>query len=76
MTTLTQAQRMSAYRQKMRDSGFRQITAWVLDTRKKEIQEQLKQECEAIRNHQTEKEDLAFCHALFEENVPDDWIGQ
>ncbi|MBR5940044.1 MAG: DUF3018 family protein [Neisseriaceae bacterium] len=51
----------------------KRFETWVLDTDNPEVQEQLKKECAAIRNSADEKEALAFCEKMFEENIPDDW---
>lgn len=51
----------------------KRFETWVLDTNNPTVQAQLEKECEAIRNSDGEKEALAFCEAVFEENIPDDW---
>lgn len=74
MTTvaLSSAQKMTAYRQKMRKNGFRQITAWVLDTRNEQVKEALKRECQAIAQCPDNKEWLDFAEQNFNE-FADDW---
>ena len=51
----------------------KRFETWVLDTNNPTVQAQLEKECEAIRNSEDEKEALAFCEAVFKENIPEDW---
>lgn len=74
MTTaaLSPARKTTAYRQRMRESGFRQITAWVLDTRNEQVKKALERECQAIAQCPDNQEWLDFAEQNFNE-FADDW---
>jgi hypothetical protein len=42
------AQRAAEYRRRMREAGYRQVTRWVPDTRRPEVQSDLQQQAQAI----------------------------
>jgi hypothetical protein len=45
------AKRMAEYRKRMRAAGYRQVQMWVRDTRRPEIADEIRRQCQAIAAH-------------------------
>jgi hypothetical protein len=60
----TSTERVRAYRKRMREKGYRQVTFWVPDLRIPEIAAEARRQARLIANSPHEKEDQAFVDSV------------
>lgn len=58
-----QASKVARHRERMRAAGLRPVQFWVPDTRSNQLVEQLRQQCQSLKNDPAENEIMQFTQA-------------